>query len=260
MKAGVGRIHDEHRRTLISFDPLAGARHTDRECRTLGAGDELLLSVDDPSTLDLPRCGPEHCWIRPRAGRWLAHRETGPHATLSQWTQVPLLLLPRRDELKHPHVALVWSGAVERVRPERAVSGLLIDHRRAAHIESLTTELDRDLRGENPGLAGGVLELCAKTVIQPARLHGDDCLADKRPRAFSEPLDFRSRREVDHAAIPPSTSRDAPVMYEASSEARKRAGATTSSSLAKRARGVASRISARIRWTASISSVSSVST
>src|SRR6185437_4073796 len=63
-----------------------------------------------------------------------------------------------------------------------------------------------------------------------------------------------------HAAWPPSTSSAAPVMYDASSEARNSAGATTSPISARRCSGVASRIAPRIGWLASMRAVRSVST
>ena len=61
-------------------------------------------------------------------------------------------------------------------------------------------------------------------------------------------------------AIPPSTSRSAPVMYDASRDARKRTGAMTSAIVPRRRNGVSSTISERSRSTARRPSVMSVST
>ncbi len=62
------------------------------------------------------------------------------------------------------------------------------------------------------------------------------------------------------AVVPPSTASTAPVTYDASAEARKRIGATTSSISASRPSGVRATISSRCRSTASSASVSSVAT
>ena len=64
----------------------------------------------------------------------------------------------------------------------------------------------------------------------------------RRRRLLLVPGCLEMRR---HAVIPPSTVSTAPVTYDASAEARKRIGATTSSGSASRPSGVRERMSSR---------------
>ena len=52
LPARVVRVDQEHRRALGCADPLRG--HDDRERRAVGAGDQVLVAVDDPAAVDLP--------------------------------------------------------------------------------------------------------------------------------------------------------------------------------------------------------------
>jgi hypothetical protein len=102
------------------------------------------------------------------------------------------------------HVALVGRGAVQRLRAEDAVAGLLEDGGLPAHVQAQAAVGGRDVRGEEAGATRCGLQLGSEGVVEPvagtvARLGRDDHVAHERGGALGE-VGHRGRRgEVDHA-------------------------------------------------------------
>ena len=129
----------------------------------------------------------------------LGHREARPHRPLGQRPQVALLLLGRRDRLEQVHVALVGGGDVEGERAEQRPARLLEDDGPSAHVEALPAVLRCDVRREDAGVAGVLLQPGAQLLpaggdhaTEPLLL-GDDDSADERRGPCGQLVDVTRR-------------------------------------------------------------------
>ena len=86
-----------------------------------GAGDVVLLAIDDVLVAVLHRLGADVLGIRAGQAR-LGHRVRGPDLATQQRLKPFGLLLGGADALEHLHIAGVGRRAVERLRAERVLA------------------------------------------------------------------------------------------------------------------------------------------
>ena len=187
---GIPGIDQEHCGALLPR-PLpwrrgGRARHADGERRAGRPADEPLVSVDHPATVHPDRRCLEHRRVRAGAGRRFGHGEARPDLSSRERRQVPRLLLRVGDGGEQVHVALVGRGAVEGLRAQQAVAGLLEHDTATAHVEPQPTEIARDLRSEEAGLLCEPLQVLAQVRIDAVyavvpRFQGNDGIPDEVP-------------------------------------------------------------------------------
>ena len=108
--------------------------------------------------------GAEQRGIGACARRRLAHGERRAHRARCERAQEALLLLVASDLGEQVHVPLVGRGAVQRGRPEQAVSRLLEHCGLRADVESETPVRARNGRCQQSGRPGGRLQLLPDVV------------------------------------------------------------------------------------------------
>jgi hypothetical protein len=65
------------------------------------------------------------------------------------------------------HVALVGRRTVQRLRSQDAVARLFKHDRLATHVETEPTKVRADVRREQPGRLGSLLQLGAQLTVEP---------------------------------------------------------------------------------------------
>src|SRR5262249_43244707 len=124
---------------------------------TVGAGDEPFAAVDRPATGHAVGGRRQHRRIRARARSRLGHGETRADVAGGQRREITLALGRRGDHPEQVHVALIGSGAIERLRSGDAVARALEDTRHSTRAQAESAELYRDLWGEDARTARSLL-------------------------------------------------------------------------------------------------------
>ena len=101
------------------------------------------------------------------------------------------------------HVALVGCRAIERIRTEDAVAGLLEDHGGSAHVQAEAAQLGTELRSEQPGPLSLTLQLLPQRIGDPvatkiARLGGDHDRVNELSHPGPKLDQLWLRLQVDH--------------------------------------------------------------
>ena len=195
-ESGVARLRD----LRIFFR----ARDQDRELGTGGAGNEPLVTVDQPVIVLLDGLGLDQRRIGSR-NIGLGHGETRARDALAQRPQVLLLLLRRRPMQQSVHVAFVRSLGVEGEGTEARLSGFGGDAGHGHVTQPHASELLRHVGQPKAPLLGGLAhvddlfdqDLSRVRVPGDLLLGGADDVVHELPGVIDSQLDIFREGEVD---------------------------------------------------------------
>ena len=135
----------------------------------------------------------------------VGHREARADRACRERGEVAGALLFGGYHRQHVHVALVRRGAVERLRPEEAVSRLFEHGRLAACVQAQPTERHAHVRGKEPCDTRCVLQLRPQAVIQAvfgvvSLLGRDHGRLDEGGHPVAQLGDLGAGIKIDHRA------------------------------------------------------------